>query len=648
MRISKEFWKIDRHLLPIKAHYFLFFAALAAVLPFRTVFAKQLGISATAAGVIFLAIPFTKTITNPLFGVIVDYFKKIRLTLSLTMIFVAVSHVAMLYVPPLYKANQLRESDLQVQVKYHYFEDTLFNNNNVSYLEIYSQLESMQREYSDISCEITCKSESNTDKFSVCSSNITLKSKLILKRIQCHYEHSFADGNVFMYENSSKKLVKIGRKVFDFNEPVKRKNENNCSISHLSHRSSENAAGRMTSGNSSISQTLKNLKSSDSLLKRAAFSEVSDNSQTLNTHELFLIDNEDSDFGSSSSCLKWLPCVVSNFSYSETNDVDIAPYNEYLTSTFWMLFMLFATSSASFAAVTFLIDAVCYEIIDNNDKYGTQRLWGTIGWGLGAFVGGYLNQLISTEDSTTDYTLSFYLLALLTVIGLIPVSRLKVENLKYSAHICKDVCFIFSNIDVLINVVIVFFIGVVSGLMWNYQFWFMQDLGASQLLLGLSQIMECWFAELPCFIISGWVIRKIGHPNCNSLTLFCFALRYFIFAYMQDPWMTLPVALIYGPTFGIFYASMTMYGKTEAPPGTEATVQSILAVAFEGAGCGTGSILGGIGFDTFGSRKTFLYTGIACSILLVVNVLLHIFVLKKKKKPSEKEALPPVDVISYF
>ncbi|GBO27361.1 hypothetical protein AVEN_152229-1 [Araneus ventricosus] len=195
----------------------------------------------------------------------------------------------------------------------------------------------------------------------------------------------------------------------------------------------------------------------------------------------------------------------------------------------------------------------------------------------------------------------------------------------------------------------VYTIGVLSGLLWNYQFWFMEEIGASQVLLGLSQTVECLVAEVPCFLISGWVVRKIGYVNCNSLTLFCFGLRYLCFFFMWDPWMTLPVGLLNGPTFGIFFASMTMYGKTEAPPGTEATVQSLLAMSFEGVGAGTGSILGGIGIDKFGSRNTFLISSIVSFVLFVVNVLLHIFVLRRRvKEPFEKSKSSSKGITTNF
>ena len=45
--------KINTKLLPIKAHFFFYFAAVAPILPFLPILAKQLGIDALGVGVVF-------------------------------------------------------------------------------------------------------------------------------------------------------------------------------------------------------------------------------------------------------------------------------------------------------------------------------------------------------------------------------------------------------------------------------------------------------------------------------------------------------------------------------------------------------------------------------------------------------------------
>lgn len=69
-----------------------------------------------------------------------------------------------------------------------------------------------------------------------------------------------------------------------------------------------------------------------------------------------------------------------------------------------------------------------------------------------------------------------------------------------------------------------------------------------------------------------------------STVLFAFGLRFLLYSWIENPWYCLPIELLQGPTFGIFYATMASYASIVAPPGTEATVQGIVGAVFEGIG----------------------------------------------------------------
>lgn len=603
--------------LPIKMHYFLFFAALGCALPFRTVFAKQLGISATAVGVIFLAIPFFKILTNPLFGLIVDYFKKFKLTIAVLMILVGITHVAMVFIPPIENIAKLK-NNLHTSVEYGC--DDNIPSDSRPFLQVFSKFKAETSNItSDVLCEIECQnrpplsSEFGT-KNGNCEENITGVLKMIFRISNYQFDVSLANDSFIILQNSTRMLVGAPKKWNSDLQPE-----------------------IVVNGDLTMNRT--------SDFTTGVKSNKGKNYHTFIAQSIFVTEMMEQE--ANCSCKKRLDCKIVKCNLL-VDAHEMNPDSEFFSFQFWSLFVLISVSSTTFCAVMFLIDAVCYEMLSHKkEDYGFQRLWGTIGWGVGALAGGYINQLTSPDQSNIDYSLSFYLLGLLSLVDLIPVFKFRIEDVKYSSQICKDVWSLLCRTDIALNVFIVFTIGVLSGLIWNYQFWFMEEIGASQVLLGLSQIFEGVFAELPCFLISGWVIRKIGYENCNSLTLLCFGLRYLCFAYMKNPWMTLPVGFLHGPTFGIFYASMTMYGKTEAPPGTEASVQALLSMSFEGVGAGAGSILGGIGFDKLGSRKTMFYSAIASFVLLIINILLHIFVLRRKnKEPSQKIYSPTRDQTS--
>lgn len=60
--------------------------------------------------------------------------------------------------------------------------------------------------------------------------------------------------------------------------------------------------------------------------------------------------------------------------------------------------------------------------------YGKQRVWGTVGFGVSALIGGYLIDLWSGESNVKDYTPAFVLSIFLTGIDLFCCSKLKVSH----------------------------------------------------------------------------------------------------------------------------------------------------------------------------------------------------------------------------
>ncbi|CAL1299107.1 unnamed protein product [Larinioides sclopetarius] len=91
--------RINRRLLPVKVHYFLYNGALAGVIAFISVYAKQLGISAEALGVIFASVSSFTVISRPLLGSLVDHFQKLKLVLvSLVLINIA-ADLGMNFIP---------------------------------------------------------------------------------------------------------------------------------------------------------------------------------------------------------------------------------------------------------------------------------------------------------------------------------------------------------------------------------------------------------------------------------------------------------------------------------------------------------------------------------------------------------------------
>lgn len=271
-------------------------------------------------------------------------------------------------------------------------------------------------------------------------------------------------------------------------------------------------------------------------------------------------------------------------------------------------------------ALISLSDAACYELLSGKlHQYGKQRLWGTVSYGLGAVLTGYIVDLANNpQDDYIDFSCCFYLMLSLMICDFVAVTQTELRKTPSSNNIIKNVTFLFKNPKTSLFIFSVFLIGCLSAIQWNYTFWYLKDLGADNMLMGLTLTTRCFIAELPCFFFSGWIIKRVGEDNSMCLSFLAFSLWFLILSFLFNPWWVILVEVSQGPSFGLFYATMTSYAKHNAPIGTEATLQTVLGAAFHGLGIGIGSCLGGIGFDCYGGRTTFMFVGcfsILCAIL---------------------------------
>lgn len=128
-------------------------------------------------------------------------------------------------------------------------------------------------------------------------------------------------------------------------------------------------------------------------------------------------------------------------------------------------------------------------------------------------------------------------------------------------------------------------VGLCTALIWNFLFWHLEELADAdpscnhnewmKTLQGLVSVIQTFGGELPFLFLSGWVLQSITHIHAMSLVLFGFAVRFMLYSILTNPWWVLPIELMQGVTFGIFYATMASYASLVAPPGTEATLQVI-------------------------------------------------------------------------
>nr|XP_037279107.1 LOW QUALITY PROTEIN: major facilitator superfamily domain-containing protein 6-like [Rhipicephalus microplus] len=283
------------------------------------------------------------------------------------------------------------------------------------------------------------------------------------------------------------------------------------------------------------------------------------------------------------------------------------------TAVFWLYCIFVTVNYAAIGCANSLTDTGCFELLesegpDSKNRFGLHRLWGTVGWGVFAAGSGYLiDGLKGTNDpsSRTDYSAGFYLAAALMLVDAACVRICDIRKSKSTESIAKDVFrLVYKDSRVWFLLLDATIGGVFVGIVWQYHFWYLDNLGASSALMGATVAVRS-FAELPVFVCAGWTIGKTGHVFVMRAALVSMAVSFVLYSIIVNPWVTLPVELLLGLALGAFFTAIPSYAEEVAPPGTEATTMGLVMGFFEGIGTALGGMVGGAGFEWLGGASTF-------------------------------------------
>jgi len=152
--------------------------------------------------------------------------------------------------------------------------------------------------------------------------------------------------------------------------------------------------------------------------------------------------------------------------------------------------------------------------------------------------------------------------------------------------------------------------GYAVGTIDSFLFLFLEDLGGSEALMGLTLTVTC-IAETVVFYYASNIMQYLGLDGCFHLCFFAFLLRLGSYATLAHwkltPWAVLPVELLHGVTFGLTWSAGTSKSALISPPGLEATTQSAFQGFMFGLGNGTGAFMAGILYNLYGPEAVFRF-----------------------------------------
>ncbi|XP_069983191.1 major facilitator superfamily domain-containing protein 6-B isoform X2 [Penaeus vannamei] len=178
------------------------------------------------------------------------------------------------------------------------------------------------------------------------------------------------------------------------------------------------------------------------------------------------------------------------------------------------------------------------------------------------------------------------------------------------------------------------FIGYIETFMYRYLF----DLGASQLLIGLTVTVGAPF-ELVFTLVAASVVAKVGHAHVIMLGLLAYSVRLLGFSFLSNPWWSLPLEILESVANGLMFPAGILYCTVLFPLETITSSRGVFGMSYFGIGKLVGTIVGSEIRELAGDVQTYRWLSGAA---FVTSVLYCIGFAVLTTKRSKKAVFPPL------
>jgi len=256
-----------------------------------------------------------------------------------------------------------------------------------------------------------------------------------------------------------------------------------------------------------------------------------------------------------------------------------------------------------------LIDSTALVMLgEQRERYGTYRVWGSIGFIGGSTAAGFIYQQLGLHTMFAGF-------AMLMALGLLIALGLPDQTVHLSGSAWAGVSKMIRKPQWLMFASSAFFIWLAVTGMLGFLGVTIKTMGGSNSLVGLSGTVAA-LVEIPGMFFSALVLRRIGATRLIGIGILGYILRMFLYAAMPSPGWVLAISLLNGVTYMPFWIGAVAYASDHAPQNLKATSQGLLFSVMNFSNV-VGALGSGWLFDRAGASGLFTVLGVSCLLALV-------------------------------
>ncbi|CAL1278839.1 unnamed protein product [Larinioides sclopetarius] len=276
-----------------------------------------------------------------------------------------------------------------------------------------------------------------------------------------------------------------------------------------------------------------------------------------------------------------------------------------------------------------LFDVIVTDLTtEHNADFGRQRVFSILGSLTGPPVTGFILHR-SSYTGDNKYSLAFVSASAFTLLSALAISLVNVKPNVPATKMWKQSLEFVKRLDAFLFLLLVFIMGSAFGFQTTYSSWYLQDLGASDLLLGINRGMAGLYG-IPFLYSSRWFIDKIGERNLFVFGLLGHAAYSFSFSLLKEPWFSVAIQSTIILTYHLFWVAVMSNIEKIAPDGLQATMKILAGTLHFSIGKIVSTMIGGTVMSAVGGRTAYQVMG---SIVALYGVMygIYAFILHKTR-----------------
>jgi predicted MFS family arabinose efflux permease len=246
------------------------------------------------------------------------------------------------------------------------------------------------------------------------------------------------------------------------------------------------------------------------------------------------------------------------------------------------------------------------------ERYGRQRIFGSLGYIISTWGFGFILQRIGLSYLFVSSALALLLLCL-------ALTWLPNQPVTWTQPLRRGLRALIRQPDWIFFSASVFLMWMASSGMYNFLGIYLKRMGGSDSLIGTASGLTA-VSETPIMLFSGFLVSKFGTKRLLYVAFFMYGMRMLFYGLMSAPVWALPIALMHGGSFGLFWIASVPYVNSLAPDNLKATSQGLLWTAMNLANL-VSSPISGVLYDHIGPSALFkIFAGCCAAAFLLFGL----------------------------